>query len=275
MKEVVSEYKSCTVEEVMDLIEGDTLKLGTKAVSPDMANVVTGEKNEEAVDGEASSRFDISFRSLLPGGEGAVGVNLHIDIEIQGDAKPGYPIINRGLYYACRKLTMQLQKVSDRETGYGALEKVYSIWICIENVSKNEQNSIAFYKLVNYNNINIEPKEKGDLLEIIIIRLGNPDESTNTILDMLNGIFTSNKEKVMSFVPKSNPDGVKEVESMLYLYDIMEERGIKKGVEKGIIALIKTCQDLGVSKEETLKRIQTEFEISFEEASEKIKEYWK
>lgn len=144
LKEVVSEYKSCTVEEVMDLIEGDTLKLGTKAVSPDMANVVTGEKNEEAVDGEASSRFDISFRSLLPGGEGAVGVNLHIDIEIQGDAKPGYPIINRGLYYACRKLTMQLQKVSDRETGYGALEKVYSIWICIENVSKNEQ----FYRLL-------------------------------------------------------------------------------------------------------------------------------
>lgn len=283
LKSVVAEYQKCTTEEIMDLIEGDTLKIGTQAVSPDMANVLVGERNEEKVAGEASSYFDVVFRSLLPGKEDAIGINLHIDVEVQADGSPGYPIINRGTYYACRKLTMQLLKVSDTEKGYRALEKVYSIWICLDKIPKIEQNSIAYYKMINYKNVNIERKDDGDLLEIVLIRLGNPYELTNTIVDMLNGIFTSNGDRVMSYIPKSDQKSVKEVEDMLYIYDVVEawavqkgmNDGMEKGIEKGIKEFIELCQEINDSEEKVTARLVEKFELSEEKANEYIKKYWK
>ena len=275
LKEVVSEYNNCTTEEIMDLIEGDTVKLGTLAVSPDMSSTIMGENTESIVEGEATSRFDVAFRSLLPGRNGTVGINLHIDLEIQGDGKPGYPIINRGIYYACRKLSMQLQKVDDKDVGYRALEKVYSIWICIDRIPKCEQNSIAFYKIENYRNINIDPKEKGDLLEIVIIRLGNPEDSPNDVLDMLNAIFNGDKETVMNYIPQSDNDNMEEVKDMLSIIDVIEERAIRKGRKEGLKNYIELCQEIGDTKEKIILRVSEKFKLSVDEAEEYVEEYLK
>lgn len=62
LKGVVSEYSECTTEEIMELIEGDTVKLGTQAVSPDMANIIIGENSEFSASGEASSRLSLKRR---------------------------------------------------------------------------------------------------------------------------------------------------------------------------------------------------------------------
>lgn len=279
LKGVVSEYSECTTEEIMELIEGDTVKLGTQAVSPDMANIIMGENSEFSASGEASSRFDVVFRSLLPGKKGAVGVNLHIDLEIQGDAKPGYPIINRGLYYACRKFTMQLQKVNDQENGYKSLEKVYSIWICIDNIPADEQNSIAFYKVENYRNENIVPKDKGDLLEVIIIRLGNTEKSSNNVLDMLNAIFDGNKEKVMNYIPKTESEGIKEVADMLSIIDAVEKKGVEKGeklgLETGIQGFVEAFQEEGFTFEQIIEKVSKKYTIEITAAEEYVKRFWK
>ncbi|MBQ4068665.1 MAG: hypothetical protein IJC76_05390 [Lachnospiraceae bacterium] len=61
---------------------------------------------------------------------------LHIYFEIQNDYKPSnpsYPITKRAVYYAARELCSQL-KVVTHNTNYAKLEKVYSIWICNENI---------------------------------------------------------------------------------------------------------------------------------------------
>ncbi|MDO5338313.1 MAG: PD-(D/E)XK nuclease family transposase, partial [Eubacteriales bacterium] len=224
LKYVVSEYKDCTTEEIMEFIEGSTIKTGTAAVSPDMSNTIEGINTESRIKGEAASHFDILFKTLLPESENKITVNLYVDLEIQKNARPGYPIEKRAVYYAARRISMQLLKVSDVEKGYGALEKVYSIWICADNVPKEEQNSISYHKMINYRHDNIAANSTSDLMEIVIIRLGE-EYVGEGLLDMIYGIFDGNKEKVFKYIPKTNTASLKEVEEMLSLTEFAEKRG--------------------------------------------------
>ena len=44
-------------------------------------------------------------------------VNLHIDFEIQQNYTPGYPVVKRSIYYGCRKLSAQLDKIGENGKG--------------------------------------------------------------------------------------------------------------------------------------------------------------
>ena len=50
------------------------------------------------------------------------------------------------------------------------------------------------------------------------------------------------------------------------MYDDGVKDGIQQGVERGIAAVIRTCRNLNVSKEDTLNNIQREYELSKEDA---------
>ena len=121
------------------------------------------------------------------------------------------------------------------------------------------------------------------MLEVVLIRLGNANESTNTILDMLNAIFAGDKDKVMNFIPRSDPEGVKEVEDMLYLYDIVKERTEKRlieqakeqGIQEVIQKFVELCQEIGDSKENAMQRLVKKFDITNDKAEEYMKKYWK
>ena len=45
------------------------------------------------------------------------------------------------------------------------------------------------------------------------------------------------------------------------MYDDGVKDGIRQGVERGIAAVIRTCRNLNVSKEDTLNNIQREYEL--------------
>ena len=53
------------------------------------------------------------------------------------------------------------------------------------------------------------------------------------------------------------------------------EEGIEQGIEQGIKALIETCQDLGVTKDATAKRIVEKFSMSALCADKYMKKYWR
>ena len=77
----------------MDLIEGDTMRIGTAEVSPGASATIRGESNEKTAKDEPSARFDILFRSMLPKTEDRrIAVNIHLNFEFQEDAYPGYPL---------------------------------------------------------------------------------------------------------------------------------------------------------------------------------------
>lgn len=79
LKYTVEEYRDCSLEQIMNCIEGDTIQIGTALVEEDMAKTIRGEDTEFHTTDEAPAAFDILFRSLNPKAEGKLLVNLHID----------------------------------------------------------------------------------------------------------------------------------------------------------------------------------------------------
>lgn len=72
---------------------------------------------------------------------------------------------------------------------------------------------------------------------------------------------------------------VKEVVGMTLLGQMLMEDGIKKGRQEerkqGVNALITTCRELGLNREETSEILKKRFQVSSLSASEYMKEYWK
>ena len=239
LKYTVAEYRDCSLEEIMNCIEGDTIRTGTAFVEEDMAGSIRGEQTEFNTTDEAPAVFDILFRSLLPKKKGNILVNLHVDFELQKNYRPGYPVIKRGIYYGCRKLSAQLDKVGKNGKGYKYLEKVYSIWICLENIPKEQQNTVSYYKIHNYKNegfripdIQIDAAE-ADLMEVVIVRLGGEEQNEKGLMDLLYGVFSGDQKKVLSYIPDSDSQiRQKEVSDMLSMISYAEEKG-EKEAKKG------------------------------------------
>ena len=76
LKYTVAEYKDCSLEEIMDCIEGDTIQTGTALVEEDMDQTIRGERTETNATGEPPATFDVLFRSLLPNSKENILVNL-------------------------------------------------------------------------------------------------------------------------------------------------------------------------------------------------------
>lgn len=256
LKYTVSEYKDESLEKIMDYIEGDTIQTGTALVSEDAAQTIRGERTETWTMEEASAEFDVVFRSLLPVAEGAVAVNLHIDLEIQNDFSTIYPIVKRGIYYAVRQLSAQLPKIGKNGIGYKNLEKVYSIWICVNKIPEKLKNTVSFYKIQNYRNdvsdneTDLKEDKDCDLLEVVIIRLGADGAAQRGLLDMLYGLFSGERKKVFSYLPQAvSVEDVKEDDEMLDMVTIArtmgeelgERRGEKRGEERGEKRGISLC----------------------------------
>ena len=135
---VVAEYQGYSRREIMDFIEADSIVDG-KEVSPGRTNsLIQGDSAEFVQLNEKTSNFDLAFRAKNPLlSTEDVLVSLHVDVEPQKTYRPGYPIEKRGLYYLARSLSSQLSLATET-TDYGQLEKCYSIWICRDDIPKED-----------------------------------------------------------------------------------------------------------------------------------------
>lgn len=61
---------------------------------------------------------------------------------------------------------------------------------------------------------------------------------------------------------------------MCELLDKYENRGIQKGIQKGIKALVKICQEFGLSQADTIARVIQEFTLSQDEGTKWTQKYW-
>ena len=70
----------------------------------------------------------------------------------------------------------------------------------------------------------------------------------------------------------------RSVISMCNLADGIEqkgiEQGIERGIEQGIKALIETCKELGLSRNETVLKIVEKFGITKENSEKYVERYW-
>lgn len=236
----IGEYQDCSLREIMDLIEDESI--GSPEVSRSRTNtVIEGTSSDFEELGEKASHFDVAFRARNPRQGALVKVNLHINFEVQRDYRPGYPIEKRGMYYLARSLGSQLNVVTER-TDYGQLEKCYSVWICRERIPKKEWFSMSGCKMCNYKTIGtaVMREEDYDLMELVVVRLGSSDcpEEKEELFQFLTALLYPHRkdfrERIERYIDfKDNLELKREVADMSGWGMSILEEGWREGWEKG------------------------------------------
>ena len=278
---VVAEYQGYSRQEIMSFIEADSIVDGKEVSTGRTNTLIQGNSAEFVQLNEKTSYFDLMFRAKNPQlSTEDVLVSLHVDVESQKTYRPGYPIEKRGLYYLARSLSSQLSLATEI-TDYGQLEKCYSIWICRDDVPREDRYSISFYEVVNTKNIGgtVVGKENYDLMTLAIIKLGDKEyngEKGNEgfeLLRFLNTIMYPHREDFMEIVSdyidfSENEELWKEEPRMFSLGQCVYEDGLKEGIEQGIAALIRNNIREGIPKERTIATLRKFFGLTEEKAEE-------
>jgi len=235
LKTIVSEYKSYSCEEIVKFIVSDSIS--DDAVD-DVSCVVGALPTELSSISEKVIRYDTRFKVINPKlSSKKITVYLHIDIEVQNDYRQssiGYPVVKRGIYYGAREISSQLGILTET-TNYNDLEKVYSIWICNENVPKILQNTVTSYKISKKDEIGTtkEPVSDYDLMEVIIVRRGDTDGDAD-IFEYLSAFFKSDIDGICKFIDiRKNEDVVKGVMKMTGLGETIHQKAYQSGFQIG------------------------------------------
>lgn len=187
LKGCVSEYNGYDINSIIRCIDSNIL-LQQEDVHYGTVKITDNTEDDNGVDGLI--RYDIKFSTRLPDNS---KTQMIINIEAQNKYSAGYPLIKRGIYYASRLISAQRGTIFYKED-YGKLQKVYSIWICIDDLSLKEPKITEFTldkKEYLGKRKQIEKKDY-DLIDIIIIRLcENPDKYHSEIIKLLTCLLTN------------------------------------------------------------------------------------
>ena len=261
-KEVVSECRDMTFDEIEACIEGDVL---VSKVYVDSGLTNTGERidglNTEAyLNEEGLDRYDIRTYLKLPGQNGSAYIKLIINLEAQNEDKPGYDLPLRALFYCCRMISAQqgveFTTDSNDPVKYGNIEKVYSIWLCTE-AAQTRANSIEIYDVDRrflYGSNADDPRY--DILNAIIIYISekhDPENAENELIRMLTDLFDERikgSDKVHKLKSEYGLNMTRKVEmevaNLCTYATAMENKGIdkgfKKGMESGLKALVQSLK---------------------------------
>lgn len=244
MKTCVSEYKDCTIQEIMGYIEGD-IQIGNAGVHSDETNLppkIQGLSTESNSVNESRTYYDVRFSAVAPWGNGE-RIGLIINVEAQRKYNPGYPLVKRALYYCARMLSAQYGSVFDR-SHYESIQKVYSIWICT-NPPKERENTITSYTIEEHQLVggSKEVVRNYDLLNATMVCLGRPEgENYNGLLRMLEVLFSGRHEPKQVIDVLENEYGFsitenlgRSVSDMCNLSMGFFEEGVEKGHKEGRI----------------------------------------
>lgn len=266
LKYSVRELKELSVEEIIPYIEGKP-EIGTVPVNPGLTNgtVITGMPIEDAVQNEGTVAYDIRFYVIIPGGE---NVKIIVNVEAQKKYHVGYDLVTRGVFYCARMLSAQLDTeftvAADDPKKYDNIKKVYSIWICMDSPLYAE-NTITEYHMTQKNVYgNFSKRQKYDLLSVVMICLSKDNNSGEEIHKMLKVLLSSELKKEDKSRILENDYGIqmsKEMESevsvMCNLADLIEEKGVMKGVES-VLSAISNIRNGEITLEEAAIKLNIE-----------------
>ena len=241
LKNCVEEFQDLDVETIAEqCIEGEP-RVSEVPVPPDETGAILRGMNTALTSPtEGDAYFDIYFNAIVPGTREVV--QLIINVEVQADFYPGYPLLKRGIYYCGRMISAQGGTVI-RNSEYGRLRKVYSIWICT-NPPKKRENTINRYRMCEENMAGAfhEPERNYDLLSLVMICLGSEGAGNyDGILKLLGTLLASDatadeKKRVLEdeFQIPMTQEIDREVSQVGNLWKGVEERGVQKGLQQGI-----------------------------------------
>ena len=221
LREVVREFRNCD----KDFIKRECLKDGvrvdeTPPDGDDATDSIVGLNTDDVMLLEGRRGFDLLFEVLVPKANGkrpgkkkrqgdqnaaASGTEaasssdepekaiLIVNLEIQQNTSPNYPLVKRMIYYICRVVVKQ--KLLVKNFTYSKMRKVYSIWICPSprNETENSFETLKFGSKGKGRKKFIKKKDY-DLMEAIVIQVPNDvTEDDEPIIKMLSTLFSLKK----------------------------------------------------------------------------------
>lgn len=198
MKSCLEEYRDLDVTEIAEKYIEGTPSISEEPVFPDDSGpLIQGMDTTDKSLSERTVTYDISFRAVAPGSEELI--ELYINVEAQRKFNPGYPLLKRGIYYCSRMISRQSNR-DFIDSHYEKIKKVYSIWVCL-NSPEGRKNTIRRYRMTEESLVGDvkEPTANYDLLSVVMICLGGPEEEHyEGILKLLHTLLsnkTSETEK--------------------------------------------------------------------------------
>ena len=283
LKKCTKEFSGYSIPYICEhCLKGDA-EVSSKAVHQDQLDRdgrLNGDERIDPLNSEASAimeqtvYYDIRFKATVPGGDERV--QLIINLEIQKNDHPGYPLVMRGFYYCARMISEQYGTVFSNEH-FEKMQKVYSIWIC-PDPAKKRKNGIFKYHTVEetiYGKPYVSP-ESYDLMEVVILNLGDTDKSSGyDILDLMNTLFSmdmspAEKKRRLSQVYgiETTVEMEEEVVKMCNLSSAIEEKGIEKGIEEGIKQNSIKTAEMMIQDNEPVSKIMKYTTLSIETLQE-------
>ena len=177
LKYTTEEMKDYSIKQIISCIEGKP-EIGNRYVRPGhYGKSVDGMNTEDSVPGEGKVIYDIRFRVILPTGD---HVGMIINVEAQKDSNPGYDIVTRGIFYCARMLSGQMgNEISAKE--YEELQKVYSIWICLDVPQKAEHTMVRYRMQREDVHGHAKINSRYDLMELVMVYLGREETANKGI----------------------------------------------------------------------------------------------
>ena len=259
LKYTVKEFAEYPITEIIPCIEGEA-EVSTHAVHPGYYTVpIEGEATEATETAAQRVTYDIRFKVRVPE-QGLAG--MIINVEAQNKFYENYDLVTRGVFYCARMLSGQIHNEESAEE-YNHLQKVYSIWICM-NAPLNSEYTITCYHMQReevYGHMASNVNQRYDLMEMVMVCLGRSEnkEKGTQLHKLLTKILSEEltpQEKIRVMIKEYDIVATVELEGglakMCNLSEYIEEKylqqgmqigmgqGIEQGIEQGLAALVKS-----------------------------------
>ena len=282
MKACLVEYRDCPVRDIEEkYIEGQPQVSSVPVLPDEEGSVISGLDTEDKSTAEGTVLYDVRFRAAAPSDGKPIG--LIINVEAQNKYHTGYPLVKRGIYYCSRMLSAQ-HGTEFMNSEYGKIKKVCSIWICL-HPPKYRENTITKYRIVEENLVGAahENAVDYDLLSVFMVCVGGPGNKNHTgILRLLEALFSESlppaeKKKILQDEFDINMSRAFETEmsEMCNLSQGVWEKGVEKGREEGIQALVLSLQKFLKDQALVAKEVAGQFGLTQEAATKSVQQYWK
>ena len=287
LKEYVPEFRDIPYEDICDNYIEPRIYIGEVAVERDLTNpstdvfdkaesdTIDGIMNEDATVTEGKVTYDVLFKVKYPGKSGMY-MELYINVEAQADYYPGYPLEIRALYYASRRFASQLRHIT-KQTNYGNLEKVYSIWLVMgDTVPKKAAGTVSYYHMTKEDLVGDYEQDADifDRISTIMIRFDEDTDIEDPYLKSLQTIFrkqTTREEKINAFeaqgieIDDQLESGVRD---MCNYGSYVAESSRKEGLKEGVNGTISILRDMNVPEREIAEKIKIKYNLTDEEIDE-------
>ena len=236
MKYCLNEFQNCDINDIATKYIEEEPEPSYSSVMPDeQGSMIRGLNSEDTTVHEGTIHYDIVFKARIPDTQ----KHLIINVELQNKFHPGYPLVTRGIYYGGRLISSQY----GREfvgSHYEQIQKVYSIWICL-NPPQGVTNTITAFKQ-NMENVfgHAEVAESHyDLMTVIMLGIGDPKiNNDHPLLRLLRVLFSDELSEAEKRAILENEYGIamtrrKAVTELCNLSEGILEKGIIKGIVRG------------------------------------------